>query len=65
LPESRGLISSWLCLARSFHSLLVPVKMVSESRGKALGSSTPSPATLVGVTDDTFNVDFGQLSQAE
>jgi hypothetical protein len=39
--------------------------MVSESRGKALGSSTPSPATLVGVTDDTFNVDFGQLSQAE
>jgi hypothetical protein len=39
--------------------------MVFKSRGEALGSSTPSLATLVGAIDQTLNVDFGKLSQGE
>jgi hypothetical protein len=65
LPESRGLISSLLCLESLFHALLVPVEMVSASRGTPLGGSAPSRAALVGVIDQTLSVDFGKFSETE
>jgi len=65
LPESRGFISSLLCLGSLFHALLAPVEMVFKSQGTAMVGSVPSRATLVGANEQTLNVDFGKLSQTE
>ena len=41
------------------------MEMLRESWGTAVGSTAPSPATLVGPLDQALNVDFGKLSQGE